>query len=118
LKKKASPEKIDLLGPIEYLVLDAVIGLGDDAYGLSVFDLVRERYHQITPGSVYTALERMTWKGYLSGEVVQAKEGKTGRPRKYYHATGLGRRVLATTRKVLFHTGKVVPVPAADHPQI
>jgi len=58
-KAKKAPD--DLLGSIEYLVVRAVIELGEDtAYGMAVFEAVRSVWHPISFGSVYTSLERLS----------------------------------------------------------
>ena len=95
-QKRAAPPVEEFLGFIEFLVLAAVLRLGDDhAYGMSVFEAIRENaYPPISFGSVYTALERMTWKGYLEGELGNSEPVRGGRARKYYRVTGLGKKVL------------------------
>jgi len=91
----------DLLGPIEQLVLTGVVTLGDEAYGMSVFEAIRTVYPPISFGSVYTALERLTWKGYLESRLGAPEPTRGGRARKYYRETGLGKKVLESTRRVL-----------------
>jgi PadR family transcriptional regulator PadR len=99
-KKQKAPE--DLLGPIEHLVLKAVMVLGEDvAYGMSVFEAIRTVYPPISFGSVYTALERLTWKGYLASRLGESEPTRGGRARKYFRVTGLGKRVLEATRNIL-----------------
>jgi len=101
----------DLLGPIEHLVMKAVFELGgNDAYGMEVFDAIRSVYAPISFGSVYTALERLTWKGYLETRLGEPEATRGGRARKYYNVTGLGKRVLEATQKVLLSS--VVARPA------
>ena len=110
-KTKAAEPALDMLGSIEHLVLNAVTKLGDNAYGMSIFEYIRERYPAISFGSVYTSLERMTWKGYVEGEVGEPEQTRGGRARKYYHVTGLGRKVLQATRAALFEADDVIPNP-------
>jgi len=99
VKKDAQKVPVDLLGPVELFVLTAVMKLGDEAYGMSVFDFIREHvpYKRISFGSIYTALERMTWKGYLEGRLGEPEPTRGGRARKYYRTTGLGEAVLKST---------------------
>jgi PadR family transcriptional regulator PadR len=101
-KAKLAPVSEDLLGPIEHLVVKAVTTLGEDvAYGMAVFEAIRTVYPPISFGSVYTALERLTWKGYLESIMGEPEAIRGGRARKYYRMTGLGKKVLAATRSTL-----------------
>jgi PadR family transcriptional regulator PadR len=82
-KKVSAPD--DLLGPIEHLVMKAVMELGEnDAYGMEVFDTIGSGYPPISFGSVYTALERLTWKGYLETHMSEPEAARGGRARKYF----------------------------------
>jgi PadR family transcriptional regulator len=94
---KAKRTREVLLGPIELLMMKAVIALGDDAYGITIFDAVRTVYASMSFGSVYTALERLTWKGYLESTIGEPEPTRGGRAKKYYRATGLGKKALEGT---------------------
>jgi PadR family transcriptional regulator, regulatory protein PadR len=95
------PQKIpnDLPGPIEMFVMTAIITLGDNAHGIAIFDLLQERltHKKISFGSVYTALERLTWKGYLEDRMGEPEATRGGRARKYYRTTAVGQAVLKST---------------------
>jgi PadR family transcriptional regulator PadR len=90
-----------LLGPIELLIMKAVIALEDDAYGITIFDAVRTVYASMSFGSVYTALERLTWKGYLESRMGEPEPTRGGRAKKYYRATALGKKAKEGTLKSL-----------------
>jgi PadR family transcriptional regulator PadR len=99
-KKITVPE--DLLGPVEHLVVKAVMELGvKEAYGMAVYEAIRTVYAPISFGSVYTALERLTWKGYLESEVGEKEATRGGRARKYFRVTGVGKKVLEGTQHAL-----------------
>ena len=100
---KKTKVPVDLLGPIEHLVVRAVVALGDDgAYGMEVFEAIRaSAYPPISFGSVYTALERLSWKGYLESDLGEPEPARGGRARKYYRVTGLGKKVLEFTHNAL-----------------
>ena len=59
-------------------------------------ELARHGY-RLSPGTIYPALHELAQAGFLTmkNRVVQGKR------RKYYRATGRGRKALATTRKLL-----------------
>ena len=97
---KKTEEPGDLLTTVELLSLNAVAGL-DQAYGMAVFEALQEVYPRMAFGSVFTALERMTWKGYLTGELGEPEPVRGGRARKYYQLTALGQKVLDSTNGVI-----------------
>lgn len=100
MPKKAQPRET-LLGPIEILIMRGVKALGDDAYGITIFDAVRTVYASMSFGSVYTALERLTWKGYLESRLGEPEPMRGGRAKKYYRVTGPGTKALDSTLKSL-----------------
>ena len=100
-KKKPEAFPDDLLGTVELLVMKAVTVCGDDAHGMNVFETVRESYSRISFGSVYTSLERLTWKGYLESRVGEPERG--GRARKFYKITGLGYKVTKATNDAVLN---------------
>ena len=98
---KAPKAPLDLLGPIEHLVVRAVSALGEDtAYGMAVYEAIRSVYAPISFGSVYTALERLTWKGYLESRLGEPESTRGGRARKYYKVTSGGKKALEGTAQV------------------
>jgi DNA-binding PadR family transcriptional regulator len=100
-KRKATETPDDLLGPIEQLVMKAVRTLGeDDAYGMAVFEAIRTIFPRISFGSVYTTLDRLTWKGYLESHLGTPEATRGGRARKYYRVTGIGKKVHEATLKI------------------
>jgi PadR family transcriptional regulator len=46
-------------------------------------------------GTVYVTLARMEQKGYVASRQEASPEGAIGLPRRWYHATTYGRRILA-----------------------
>jgi len=49
-------------------------------------------------GTVYVTLSRMEKKGYVASRQDTLPEGAIGLPRRWYHATPYGRRILAAWR--------------------
>jgi PadR family transcriptional regulator PadR len=116
MPKKLKPPVVpdDLLGQIEQLVLIAVLRLGDEAYGMSVFEALRTTaYASISFGSVYTALERLTWKGYLQSQLGEPIASRGGRAKKYFHVTGAGKRALNTTEEAV-RRARLISLPATS----
>lgn len=94
----------ELLGTFEQIVLLAVLDLGDNAYGRSVFFTVRkslQHERNVTAGAVYTTLDRVEAKGLLSSRLEMGAEARAGRPRRFYRLTSLGASSLTEVRNTL-----------------
>jgi PadR family transcriptional regulator PadR len=74
-----------LLGELEQLVLLAAIRLADQAYAVSIRDLIEaETGIAVTRSSVYVTLDRLDRKGYVSswfGDPTAERGGKDHRRR-------------------------------------
>lgn len=82
---------MDYLGEFELLVMMAVMRLGSTAYGMLIrreIEEVAERSASL--GAVYTTLERLEDKGFLSSAVGESTEERGGRAKKYFHITASG----------------------------
>ncbi len=88
------------LGEFEQLILLAVIRLGEEAYGVSVrreIELYAER--QVSPGALYTTLERLETKGNLTSREGEASPVRGGRAKTFYRVTILGRQRLIASQR-------------------
>lgn len=86
------------LGEFEQLILFALLQLGDDAYGVSVRELIEERTGKaVSSGSIYTALGRLEERGLVRSRVEPTVRGRMGRPRKFYKLRPEGARALMET---------------------
>jgi DNA-binding PadR family transcriptional regulator len=82
---------MDYLGEFELLVMLAVLRLGTNAYGMTIrreITDVAERSASL--GAVYTTLERLEDKGFLSSAVGEVTEERGGRAKKYFTVTASG----------------------------
>ncbi len=94
----------ELLGTFEQVVLLAVIGLGDEAYGRSVLRNVQtglERDRGVAAGAVYATLDRMEAKGLLSSRLEDGTPARGGRARRFYRLSAGGIAALNDTRAAL-----------------
>jgi PadR family transcriptional regulator PadR len=83
------------LGEFEQLILFALLQLGDDAYGVSIREMIEERTGRtVSAGAIYTALGRLEERGLVRSHVEAAHEGRMGRPRKFYTLRQEGAREL------------------------
>lgn len=87
------------LGEFEYLVLLAVLRLGEDAYGMTVRrELQQTVEREAGIGSVYQTLERLELKGFLTSRTSAPAPERGGRPRRFYATTAAGRRAAVAMR--------------------
>jgi DNA-binding PadR family transcriptional regulator len=83
------------LGELEQLVLLAVLRRGDDAYGVTVRDvLAHETGRHFTLGTIYKTLIRLEEKGYLASREGEPSPERGGRRKRLYHLKPLGARSL------------------------
>ena len=82
------------LEQFEQLVLAAVATL-DDAYGVTIRGRVQEfSGRQLQFGPVYSRLNRLENKGYVSSWVVPGTAKRWGRPKRNYKIEPTGRKAL------------------------
>ena len=94
----------ELLGTFEQIVLLAVLGLDDQAYGRAVLrDVQRasQPRRNISAGSIYATLDRMEAKGLLSSHLEQGTPARGGRVRRFYRLTSAGANALTEARMTL-----------------
>ena len=88
-------QKYDPLGEFETLVLLAVLRLRDDAYGMRIhreLEVTAER--KCSFGALYTTLDRLEEKGYVSSRVGEPTAERGGRAKKYFQVKALGAAAL------------------------
>jgi len=85
----------DVLGAFEQTVLAAVLRLRSGAYGMTIRREITERTgSEVSIGAVYTTLERLEGKGFVSGSLREATAERGGRRKKYFEITNGGRQAL------------------------
>lgn len=90
------------MGEFEKAVLLAVLHLKDDAYGMAIRKLIEQRSgRDISIGAVYTTLERLSRKGYLSARTGDPTPERGGRAKKFYTVEPEGRVALRDSREFL-----------------
>jgi DNA-binding PadR family transcriptional regulator len=92
----------DLLGSLEYIVLLALVRLGPDAYGMTVRREIEKRTgRNISIGAVYTTLERLEAKGYVSSSTGEPTAERGGRAKRHFQIEADGQRALRTSRDAI-----------------
>ncbi|MGH7578416.1 MAG: PadR family transcriptional regulator [Longimicrobiales bacterium] len=99
------------LGEFEQLILFALLQLGDDAYGVTIREVIEERTGKVvSAGAIYTALGRLEERGLVRSRGDVARKGRMGRPRKYYRLRREGARALkASYATIQSMAGGLIP---------
>jgi DNA-binding PadR family transcriptional regulator len=94
--------KGDYLGEFEQLVLLALVRLGKQGYGMTVRrELEATSGRSVSIGSVYSTLDRLENKGYLSSEHGDPEPVRGGRARRTFQVKPEGVEALARSRELL-----------------
>src|ERR1051326_3697962 len=82
---------MDYLGEFELMVMLAVLRLAGSAYGMTIIrEIMDVGGRSASLGAVYTTLERLEDKGFLSSAVGEVTEERGGRAKKYFKITASG----------------------------
>jgi len=93
--KSRTNQKCDPLGEFETLVLMAALRLGDEAYGMRIHEELETRAgRRCSYGALYTTLDRLEQKGYVSSSVGEPTAERGGRAKKYFKVDNLGKAAL------------------------
>ena len=86
-KTSASPP----LREFEFVVLLAVLGLGDEAYPVSIRDAIEERTRRsVSRAAVFITLERLERKGFVDSWYGDPTPVRGGRAKRFFRATRAG----------------------------
>jgi DNA-binding PadR family transcriptional regulator len=87
--------KGDYLGAFEELVLRAVDGMAEDAYGANIQRVLeREARRAVSLGAVHSVLERLEGKRLVTSSDSEPTGERGGRRRRVFRVTPAGRRTL------------------------
>ena len=91
-----------VLGELEYLIMLAILQLGEDAGAVEIREALRTRARRsVSRGTVYTTVDRLVRKGFLKWQTEDATPEGGGIPRRLYHATAAGEsEVRRSTRAI------------------
>jgi len=94
--------KSGYLGEFEQIVLLAILRLGENSYGVPIRHEIESRTgRSLTVGALYSTLERLEDKGYVTSSYSDPTPERGGRARRYFKVKALGLRVLCETRDEL-----------------
>ena len=93
--RRNKPVKADPLGEFEALVLMAVLRLRDDAYGMRIHREIEERAgRRCSYGALYTTLDRLEEKGYVSSRIGDPTPERGGRAKRFFKLEAHGASAL------------------------
>jgi PadR family transcriptional regulator, regulatory protein PadR len=99
------------LGRFEEIVLLALVRLRENAYGVPIRREIAERTgRDVSFGAVYTTLERLERKGYISSRVGEPTSERGGRAKRYFRIEAPGVRALERSREMIVNMGGLVHV--------
>jgi PadR family transcriptional regulator PadR len=79
------------LREFEFIVLLAVLGLGDEAYPVSIRDAIEERTRRnVSRAAVFITLERLEGKGLVDSRYGDPTPVRGGRAKRFFKATRAG----------------------------
>jgi len=114
--RKSKENNQNSLGKFEEIVLLAILRLHQNAYGVSIRrEIETETGRTTSVGAVYTTLERLEKKGYISSRQGEATAERGGRAKRYFEIEGAGAEALNQTmiaRKRLLTRVKTKRLPA------
>lgn len=104
-----------LLSRSEEIVLITILKLEDDAYGVAI----RKKLHEETGtlwsfGSIYTALNTLTQKGYVKKSRGEPTAERGGRHKCLYTVSSDGKKALKEIKKVQDNVWSDLPDIALD----
>ena len=84
------------LGEFEQLILLAILRLGDEAYGVTIrAELEHRADRAVSPGALYTALERLEATGLITSRMGAPTPQRGGRAKRHVMVTPGGMEALS-----------------------
>jgi PadR family transcriptional regulator PadR len=101
----------DRLGRLEEIVLRALGCLGGEAYGVPIRREIAERIgRDYSYAALYTTLERLERKGYVSSRLGEPTRERGGRAKRYFRIEAPGIEALERSQEMLASMGGLVHV--------
>lgn len=103
----------DTLGTFEYTVLAVLQRWPLDAYGVKIVARIRESTgRRVSPGALYTTLDRLEQKGFASSWWGDASRERGGRRKRYYKLEAPGVEAMQRASAVFSTLGRWIPAGA------
>ncbi len=83
------------LGEFEQLILLALMRIGSNAYGMTIRRELAERIErEVSIGAIYTTLERLERKGFVTSLIGEPTKERGGRAKRYFRICAPGHKAL------------------------
>ena len=93
-------------------MLLALVHLGPNAYGMTVRREIEQRTGRgISIGAIYTTLQRLESKGYVSSTVGEPTAERGGRAKRMFRLEANGRRALHASQVAIEEMTAGLPLP-------
>ncbi|MGE0041455.1 MAG: PadR family transcriptional regulator [Vicinamibacterales bacterium] len=90
------------LGEFEQLLLLALLGLGTEAYGVTLRDDIERRTGRgPSPGAIYTALDRLERRGFVRSRLGDPTPERGGKRKRYYALLPAGEQAVRASQERL-----------------
>ena len=100
----------DVLGHLEFMVLLAVIQLGDGAYGVPIGRVVEDATErELALASIYASLRQLETKGFITSRMEGPTPERGGRAKRYFRASARGMRAARQMRRSLVSLWQELP---------
>jgi DNA-binding PadR family transcriptional regulator len=87
------------LGELEQLLLLAILQCGEDAYTVPIRGVLADRSRRnLARGALYTSLDRLEAKGFLTSRLGEPLAIRGGRARRYFAVTASGLEALRSAQ--------------------
>jgi DNA-binding PadR family transcriptional regulator len=89
------------LGDLEFLVLLAILRLGDEAYGVPIArELDRRAGRNLSRAAIHVTIQRMEEHGLVSSRLGPPPDERAGRARRYYKVLPGGLALVRRSKEV------------------
>ena len=88
------------VGEFEQIVLLAILRLGDEAYGVTIRDVIVARtQRKPTAGALYTTLDRLEDKGLVTSRFGDPTPQRGGRAKRFFKVSAKGVAAVARAQR-------------------
>ena len=100
----------EFLSNFEFMVLLALIRLGEDAYGVPIAAAIEDTTGRaVSLGSVYAALDRLEGKEFITSRIGEPTPERGGRAKRHFRVTARGVREAKAARKAFSRLWAGIP---------
>jgi PadR family transcriptional regulator PadR len=96
----------DTLGSFEYQILSVLLRHPRDAYGATIQERIEEQADRdVSIGALYTTLDRLEKKGFVSSRWGEATAERGGRRKRYYKIEASGAEAVRRSESLMNRFG-------------